>query len=86
MSYYGECDKDKFDKMYFNSKNGHIEGLRLFKSDSNLNTVLLNFFKDISVGTNKLSSNAVFDYFILLWNYSLDNIYIDNHKEFINYG
>jgi|TARA_B100001079_G_C16362591_1_gene493591 hypothetical protein len=82
FAYYGECDKDKFDKMYFNSKNGHIEGLRLFKSDSNLNTVLLNFFKDISVGTNKLSSNAVFDYFILLWNYSLDNIYIDNHKEF----
>ena len=24
----------------------------------------------------------MFDYFILLWNYKLDNVKIDNHKEF----
>ena len=83
FAHFGECDKGKFDRMYFDSNTGHIEKLRLFtKNESNFKSVLHNFFTDISVGTNKLSSNAVFDYFILLWNYKLDNIKIDNHKEF----
>ena len=51
--------------MYFDS-NKVIEKLRLFtKNESNFKSVLHNFFTDISVNTNKLSSNAVFDYFIL---------------------
>ena len=83
FAHFGECDKGKFDRMYFDSNTGHIEKLRLFtKNESNFKSVLHNFFTDISVGTNKLSSNAVFDYFILLWNYKLDNVKIDNHKEF----
>ena len=83
FAHFGECDKGKFDRMYFDSNTGHVEKLRLFtKNESNFKSVLHNFFTDISVGTNKLSSNAVFDYFILLWNYKLDNVKIDNHKEF----
>ena len=83
FAHFGECDKGKFDRMYFDSNTGHIEKLRLFtKNESNFKSVLHNFFTDISVGTNKLSSNAVFDYFILLWNYKLDNVKVDNHKEF----
>jgi hypothetical protein len=83
FAHFGECDKGKFDRMYFDSNTGHIEKLRLFtKNESNFKSVLHNFFTDISVGTNKLSPNAVFDYFILLWNYKLDNIKVDNHKDF----
>ena len=83
FAHFGECDKGKFDRMYFDSNTGLVEKLRLFtKNESNFKSVLHNFFTDISVGTNKLSSNAVFDYFILLWNYKLDNVKIDNHKEF----
>ena len=83
FAHFGECDKGKYDRMYFDSNTGHVEKLRLFtKNESNFKSVLHNFFTDISVGTNKLSSNAVFDYFILLWNYKLDNIKVDNHKDF----
>ena len=57
--HFGECDKGKFDRMYFDSNTGHIEKLRLFiKNESNFKSVLHNFFTDISVGTNKLSSNV----------------------------
>jgi hypothetical protein len=83
FAHFGECDKGKYDRMYFDSNTGHVEKLRLFtKNESNFKSVLHNFFTDISVGTNKLSPNAVFDYFILLWNYKLDNIKVDNHKDF----
>lgn len=83
FAHFGECDKGKYDRMYLDPNTGHVEKLRLFtKNESNFKSVVHNFFTDISVGTNKLSSNAVFDYFILLWNYKLDNIKVDNHKDF----
>ena len=82
-AYYNDFDKGKLDKLYFNPKNGHIEKLRLFsKNNPPFLKVLYNFFTDIAVGTNKLSANAVFDYYKLLMDYDNENVKIDNHKEF----
>ena len=82
-AFYGDSDKKKLDKLYFESKNGHVEKLRLFSNNNpTFLKVLNNFFTDISVSTNKLSSNAIFDYYKLLSDYANDNVKIDNRKEF----
>tara|TARA_B100000035_G_scaffold265534_1_gene237922 strand:- start:90 stop:1466 length:1377 start_codon:yes stop_codon:yes gene_type:complete len=82
-AYYNDFDKTKLDNLYFNAKNGHVEKLRLFsKNNPPFLSVLHNFFTDIKVGTNKLSANAVFDYFKLLLDYENENVKVNNHKEF----
>lgn len=82
-AHYNDFDKGKLDKLYFNPNNGHIQNLRLFsKNYPPFLKVLYNFFTDVSVGTNKLSPNAVFDYYKLLMDYENENVKIDNHKEF----
>ena len=82
-AYYNDFDKGKLDKLYFDPKNGHVEKLRLFsKNNPPFLKVLYNFFTDIAVGTNKLSANAVFDYYKLLLDYENENVKVDNHKEF----
>jgi|TARA_Y100000034_G_C6863175_1_gene393111 hypothetical protein len=82
-AFYGESDKSKLDKLYFDSDNGHVEKLRLFsKNNPPFVKVLKNFFQDIQITTNQLSANAIFDYFRLLMDYENDNIKINNHKKF----
>ena len=82
-AFYGETDKKKLDKLYFEPKSGHVETLRLFsKNNPSFLKTLNNFFKDILVGTNKLSPNSVFDYYKLLSKYENDNVKVDNRKEF----
>jgi len=73
-AYSGEHDKNRLNKLYFKVDDGHVEQLRVYSSKSDFSVTVNKFFSHIKTGTNKLSKNAVFDYFILLWNYKLDDI------------
>ena len=83
-AFKGEYSKILLDKIYFdNTTRSDLSiFLRLFKSDSNFNSVLKQCMKNFESGTQHLQPNAVFDYFVTVWNYKLNNIKVDKPDEY----
>ena len=83
-AFKGEYSKVLLDKIYFdNTTRGDLcTYLRLFKSDSNFNSVLKQVMANFETGTQHLQPNAVFDYFVTVWNYKLNNIKVEKPDEY----
>lgn len=83
---YSETDKKTLDKVYL-SPNGQANKIvKPGSNDSNFNRVLNTVLETIKVGVANLkkSSNSIFDYFCISYDYKMNNVKIDKPKEFFN--
>lgn len=81
---YKQTDKKTLDKVYM-SPNGEANKIvKPGSTDSNFNRVLNTVLDTIKVGVANLkkSSNSIFDYFCISYDYKMNNVKIDKPKEF----
>ena len=79
--YGGNTGRSILDSMYENPNIASTTVRPSLKTGSEFTRVLKNVLKDIKKGVSNLSANSIFDYFVINWSWSQENIRVVDRKK-----
>jgi len=79
--YSGNCGRGILDSMYKNPNIASTTVKPSLKTGSEFTRVLKNVLKDIKNGVSTCSANSIFDYFVINWSWSKENIRVVDRKK-----